>query len=352
MTRERVINLTDTFETAISNEDYEQGMETLEKIDEQYHTLSVEEKTRYRRAIRALEHNSTTDEAAEVILHSFAEQHGLTQLARGSFMLLGSACVSAPKTTSQDDLAAGIRRLQRQERAYDEHTQEASSLINEYNLAASLEFIDIRLPEEHLFREESLEVGLVVRNVGDEPATGAVIRISSDMEIGDELIELGEIEPGVSRSVSFDATPDQTGPTTIDIRSTHSSGSEITTSITLEIHDMSTMFTVISDLIDDLKWKIEQEDKIGRGLEHSVFGKLRNVDSQIARAVRLAERERFEEVNNALLAASRQLGGFVNSFERRTAVGRNRLSPPLRYEVTRHAEDTIEAIAVTRHSLR
>lgn len=315
----QVIETLEAMEDALADDDYERVRSLSEQLFDAYDEQEVSEREQVERA-KAVSRRSPGDVDDDVSSY-------LTQVQTANLNRLGGALgvgVLVPNPgTGDQNLGEQVTAMREREQAVMEAAEAAEPALGDVTLPAMPRLVSTSASADPVPLSTTVELTLVVANVGDEPATGLTLSATGD---GLSVIQ-GErsfdLDAGERRTVTFDAEATETGDATATLELSTEEDVIATDRLDVSVLDKVGYLDRADRQLEQLRTRIE-ETSLSKGRRRSLLAKVDAAEDSVDRARDEATDGREKQTNNQINTATKQLGALVNALEARRNGGGER----------------------------
>ncbi|QPV64645.1 hypothetical protein I7X12_08575 [Halosimplex litoreum] len=305
MPSEKVINLLDTFESAIDS-DPVAATETLGELTAAYADAKVDEEILTRRAAELS--GSVSEQSAGERIEALMQASVGTEMSRPAFLAHGAAALETSDEADVETLREQAAQLRARETQYHDAAAEAESAVHEADVQGMLELVSFSPVSDTVPKGSTVAVTGVLVNVGDEQISGieSTVETSDGIAVSDRSGLSSDLSGGARSDVTLTVSGNATGPQDLTIES--SSDSTISrTNLSITVRDKPQYLTDAVQMIDELLSRIEGGD-VHHGIANALSKKLENARRKVVSA-RDSARHGDED------AANRDLNPAINMIE-------------------------------------
>lgn len=347
----QVIETLEAMEAALADDDYERVRTLSGELFDAYDEQEVRERARVERA-KALSRRNPGD--VDDAVSSYLTEAQTANLNRLGASLSIGVLVPNPGAGDQD-LRAHVSEMRKQEEAVAEAADAAAPSLDDATLPATTRLVSVNASADPVPLSETLELTVVVANVGDEAATGLALSASGDglaVDRGSRSFDLGA---GERRTVTFDAEATETGDATVAFELSTDEGVLASDRLDVEVLDKVGYLDRATQRLEQLQTRITDAG-LSKGQRRSLLAKVDAATESLGRARDEAADGRGKQANNQINAATKQLGALVNALEARKNGGKNKggnggrtdLDERERVGLVATTEELVELLATAR----
>lgn len=234
MQDQNVTELLDTFQTAISEGNYEDAATAATRLAATYEEKQPVEEAAVQRSTAARSQSGLSDDEQSA-LHGHVQQATATRLTRGAFLTETAAFLVAPDRGDPGAVVETARTLQQRERTLRDATDRATDATDGVSLPPTLSVV-VQPASDEFARDESVEFTVAVGNVGDATANGVEVEFSGGgVSFDSPTASVGTVEPDAVRDLTVVITGDSPGQQTVttSVTSDDAGSERVRTSVTV-----------------------------------------------------------------------------------------------------------------------
>lgn len=339
-----VIGALEDLRSAIESDGTASALDALDDLADAYESLAAAERPRIERA-KVVTRATAGDEPGAAL--SFLEETTTAQLNRAGALVALRSALAYPERTDEDP-AALVETLLERERTVAAAGEAAADRLAEVSLPALPVVVSVSTPEGPVGKGSTADVSATVLNAGDEPATGlsATVEVPDGLAVVDGATVANELAPRESTTVTATLRAEAAGDHVVTVEVTGDPDRDAVETDQVEVLAKGGFVDRVGRQLDLLRSRVEEASPPSGGQQRQLLAKLDAAADSVERAEDHVERGQAKQANDALTAASRQVGAFVNAVE--ATGGGNRLPEDRRVAFAEAAADVVDLLAAAR----
>lgn len=312
MPAQRIVEDLDSFADAVRSGDLDRARRVADRLSDQYDALRVEENAAVERALAGRDRLDIPRDDKQR-LNRLAFSQSATQMARSGFLTATATHLSDPAATDADELVANAGKLREQESELLDAADAASPVLDDVTLPPVLGFASVDAPEGPHPKGGTFTATTTLQNVGDDVATS--VSVSHDAVDGVTVTpgsrSVGDLAPQSNVTSEFEVTGDEAGEYTLSF----TASADVDSTSKRLVFEVVSKGDLVESILDGLSSLSDRLEALPKGVSRSLSSKVETAVSCAEKAGSFVEGGRAKQANNALNAASKALGAFLNEVD-------------------------------------
>ena len=334
------------FGDAIASDDYESAEAALNELSELYGSVRAEEMGVVYQLRAGMDEAPLSNEEHQNA-REYLGQKTSTNLARTGILSGGKMYLIDPYEADKTEIVEGVSQLIEHETKLQEREETAREILADVDLPASVSILRVSGPDAQPVVGDSVMLDVVVKNVGEEVATGVGVMCEARLDVTPTSGTIGELDPGEEGTVSFEFRGEEDDYDLRFIVESDNAGSDFNETV-LSVVAKSSSIETATGTIDEIRELVIGKEALGDGWTTALLASLDSATASIDEALQYIEGETDspgrgppgdspgrgppdehpgrgppdnsptegssgeKDANNALTTAINQLGAFLN----------------------------------------
>lgn len=301
MSDTKISELLNSFVQAVESDALGEAQQYLERIEERYRAIEVEESVRQSQALQARDQLDIPTKKRET-LDSYVQTANATNMSRAGFLATGAVFVSSPESTTATTVTDSARKLRDQEQTLADRESSAETVLDDVSLPARVDIVSATVPDGPHPKGNTVTATVVVQNVGDTTASGVKLSQESGASVSPSSVSVGTLEAGQQTKIEFTTETTGEDSVTIDLQLRSEDAGKARQRIEFEISDKGELASNASSSLTELIEYL-RDSKLPKGRTKSLVSKLEAAQSRVSNAESFIERGNPEQANKMFTAA-------------------------------------------------
>ncbi len=319
----------------------------LDQLHAEYDAVKMDERSRVAR-LQTVRVESDLTSRQHDIIGVYERWFMTTYFGRGGLLTASDLYLLDPDAGNTDELRDQTAELTDRENRLQDATGRTIDVLRDVEIPPRLGILSLSTIGISPSLGNEIQVKLLLANVGDEPATGVEVVLTSDGFEAEQSTIVGPIESRKRQMIAFDVAASTGGRVSLSVAVESDNAGTVTKTETVVVRTKTSIIETAIGSLASLKDRV-QEDIEHKGKARSVTSKLDAALRSMKRARAEIQRRRNKQANNAIRTGINQLGALLNSLDRKKkSSGKKTIPPKLYTTLVNRTELLIEHLADAR----